>query len=103
MTNNTTPEQELRSTQSFKEVLLECAFSEGRAIPDYVTEIDLGIFASEANELRSQTLRDPKKREFGKLVYVTNDRRLLLQNESTVGNEKTGDWWTVPRSMQTAS
>lgn len=34
-----------------------------------------------------QTLNDPKRREFGKLVYVTSDKKVLLQNRPEIGDE----------------
>lgn len=81
-------EQEPKSTPSLEKVLLQCAFAEGRAISDDVREIDLGIFAQESNELRLETLMDPKRKEYGKLAYVTSDRRVLLQDKPTVGGEE---------------
>lgn len=80
-------EQELRPVPSFKEVLLQSAFSKGRVISDSVSEIDLAIFGNEGRNLVSQMIMDPKRREYGKLVYVTKDRKVLLQEQPTVGNE----------------
>ncbi len=80
-------EQEIRQQLTFKEVLLQSAFSKGRAISDSISEIDLGIFGKEGKELVRQMIRDPRHREFGKLIYVLNDRRVLLQDQSTIGDE----------------
>lgn len=81
-------EQELRPTPSFKEVLLQSAFSRGRAIPDSVSQIDLGIFGNEGRELVQRTMEDSRRREFGKRVYITKDRKVLLQDKPTIGDEK---------------
>jgi len=88
MTDVSPLEQEPKPAPSFKEILLQSAFSPGRAIVDSVREIDLGIFGNECQELRLQTLRDPRRREFGKLVYITRDGKLLLQNRPTTGEGK---------------
>lgn len=84
----TPQEQELRPPLSFKEVLLQSAFTKGRTIPDSISEIDLGIFGEEGRELVSQMMKDPRRREFGKLVYVTKDKKVLLQNTPVVGDER---------------
>lgn len=87
MSDTSPTEQELRPVPSFKEVLLKSAFLKGRAISDSVSEIDLAIFGNEGRNLVSQMNKDPKRREFGKLVYITKDQKVLLQEQSTVGNE----------------
>lgn len=88
MVNVSPVEQELKQTSSFKEVLLQSAFSPGRAIADSVRDIDLGIFAEESEGMRHQTLHDLQRREFGKLVVVTNNRMVLLHSKLTSGDEK---------------
>ncbi|MBI3103566.1 hypothetical protein HYZ05_01370 [Candidatus Daviesbacteria bacterium] len=87
MVDATSTEKEPGAVSTFKEVLLQSAFSRGRAISDSISEIELGIFANEGRELVSLMMRDPRRREFGKLVYVTNERKVLLQDKPTAGDE----------------
>lgn len=87
MTDLASQEQELRHPVSFKEILLQSAFTRGRAIPDSVREIDLGIFGEEGRSLVSKMVRDPRLREFGKLVCVTRGKKVLLQEQPTMGDE----------------
>lgn len=86
MVDATSQEQEPRPAPSFKEVLLQSAFSKGRAISNHISEIDLGIFYQEGRALVMQTEKDEKHREFGKIVYVTKDRRILIKDQPTTGN-----------------
>lgn len=87
MPDVTPQEQEPKPVSSFKEVLLQSAFSKGWAIPDAISEIELGIFGQEGRNLVLQMMQDPRHREFGKLVYITKARKVFLQNEPIVGDE----------------
>ncbi len=91
-------EREVRPTMSFKDALLQATFSQGRVLDNHIREIELGIFGDEARSLVQATLEDPRKSEFGKLVYVTNDRRVLLQNKATKG-----DWEEVKLAAEIAT
>lgn len=87
MTDVKPPEQEIRPTPSLKEVLMQSTFAPGRAIPDSLRAIELGIFADEGRELIRQTLDDPQRREFGKLVTVKSDTRKMRIYKTEVGTE----------------
>lgn len=63
-----------------RDVILNATFAPNRAINSSVTKINLGAIGDSMQELRRITASDPLKRETGRLIYVTPDRRVLLQN-----------------------
>lgn len=88
MTDSSVQETEMRPSISFKDALRQATFAPGRVLKGDVKEIELGIFGNEARSLSEETAKDPARREFGKIVYVTADGRVLLQNKPTAGDEE---------------
>lgn len=67
-----------------RDVLIQAALSPDVAIPTGIRRLDLGVFGTEAEELLERTLKDLRARERERLVYVTHDRRILIQTRDTV-------------------
>lgn len=82
-----TQEQEIHSPVSLKDVLLETTFSPGRILREEIDQIELGVFGDESKLLVEDMLGDSRQRERGKIVFITSDRKVLLQNQPTVGEE----------------
>jgi len=79
-----------------RDLLIETTLSPDMAIRDGVKRIDLGNLGAEAETIRANTLADPEKKERGRIVYVTYDRRLFVQTKDLVGKRiDTGDDGTI--------
>lgn len=73
--------------RSLKESLIEATFDPNRAISDSVRSIDVFDFRQDINSLLRLSQQDPLHRETGKVVYVTSDKRVLVQNDFIQGTE----------------
>ena len=65
MSDSGQTEQEVKTSPSLKEVLLQTTFTPGRTISDSIHTIEFGPFAQDGRELISATLSDPQQRECG--------------------------------------
>lgn len=61
-----------------RDILLETAFKPGRAISSEIDQLDLGVFSEEALLLANACFADPDKRNFGKFVYITGSKKVLV-------------------------
>lgn len=66
------------SNPLLRDILLETTFKPGRAISAGVDRIDLGVFSEEARALANECFLEPDNSNFGKLIYVTGSKKVLV-------------------------
>lgn len=79
--------EKLGFTLPLRDLLIEAALSPDAALRKGVEAIDLGVIGREAEWLLDLTLGDPEKKERGKRLICTPDRRLWIDNLPFMGTE----------------
>lgn len=80
------PEKE-PSSMTLRNALVDATFTRNRALPGNVKSLQLGDLAPEANDLMNLTLGHPRRVEYGKVLYVTPERKLLVPTQAVEGIE----------------
>lgn len=83
----TTQESQIGERANFRDVLPYLVFSPHRGLPTRVREVDLDFAGIEARQASFHSQADPRKREFGKLAYVTPARAIAVEANFTRGTE----------------
>lgn len=71
-----------------RDILAEVTFAPGRTISSSIDGLDLGVFHEEARVLANECFTDPDEGNFGKFVFVTGAKKVLLPRGTYRGNRQ---------------
>ena len=78
--NSNFGKEKIEQTPLLRDLLAEYTFRPGRAISSEITSIDLGVFHDEAMEISNNCFLDSEKKDSGKLIFVTGQKKVLVPN-----------------------
>jgi hypothetical protein len=76
--NSNLGKEKIEQTPLLRDLLAEYTFKPGRAISPEIKSIDLGVFHEEAMQLANNCFLDSENKNFGKMVFVTGQKKVLV-------------------------